>query len=134
MATMYPFIISEDPGYLGGQTVRLLEVPIDLQENKHALFAWYAKELKLPEYFGKNWDSLEECLLDLSWLSERRLVIFHRVLPLGLNLKDQQTYICILARVMQDWKVDEIHEVTVIFDPACEHSLCSLAKEAGCAE
>jgi hypothetical protein len=28
----------------------------------------YVGPLELPGYFGRNWDALDECLIDLSWL------------------------------------------------------------------
>jgi RNAse (barnase) inhibitor barstar len=34
-------------------------------ENRFALFAELASSLALPEYFGHNWDAVEECLGDL---------------------------------------------------------------------
>lgn len=33
--------------------------------NKSALMAAFATAATLPDWFGSNWDSLEECLLDL---------------------------------------------------------------------
>ena len=36
--------------------------------DKAALLRCMAAALRLPTYFGHNWDALEDCLSDLSWL------------------------------------------------------------------
>ena len=45
-------------------------VRIDLQgcEDKDAVLARIAQALDFPEWFGRNWDALADCLDDLSWL------------------------------------------------------------------
>jgi len=42
------------------------------------LFSAVAKELRFPEYFGKNWDALDECLRDMQWLPSKGYVLFVR--------------------------------------------------------
>jgi RNAse (barnase) inhibitor barstar len=50
---------------------------------KDDLFRALESGLKLPAYFGRNWDALEECLRDLSWLgAETRVVLLHEQTPL----------------------------------------------------
>ena len=45
---------------------QLLQVRISLAE-KSELMQNIAKALRFPEWFGHNWDALEDCLTDLSW-------------------------------------------------------------------
>ena len=51
---------------------------------KRDLFWAVAKGLKFPSFFGENWDALEECLRDLSWLGPpAKVVLLHEQLPLA---------------------------------------------------
>jgi len=52
-------------------------VEIDLAEvtDKAGLLSALATRLEFPEWFGNNWDALEDCLMDLSWLDASGHVI-----------------------------------------------------------
>jgi RNAse (barnase) inhibitor barstar len=40
---------------------------VDIHLEKQNLFEAFATALAFPEWFGRNWDALEDCLGDLSW-------------------------------------------------------------------
>ncbi len=40
-----------------------------------ALFTEFAKVLDFPDYFGHNWDALEECLADMEWMPAKGYVL-----------------------------------------------------------
>jgi RNAse (barnase) inhibitor barstar len=49
---------------------------------KASLLAACASILSFPDYFGDNWDALEECLTDLNWLDGRGVVlVFEQIAP-----------------------------------------------------
>ena len=47
-----------------GSNLSLVRVPF---ADKAALLKNMASALGFPEWFGQNWDALEDCLTDLSW-------------------------------------------------------------------
>ena len=55
----------------------LFVVRVDLAHlgSKTGFLGRAAKALKFPEWFGKNWDALNDCLTDLSWLHGNGWVI-----------------------------------------------------------
>lgn len=63
---------------------------------KSDLLRSLAKGLKFPKYFGWNWDALEECLRDLSWLGDREcIVLVHKHVPLSDD-EQRRVYLSIL--------------------------------------
>jgi hypothetical protein len=45
----------------------LAHVSLKEVKNKDKLLEVIARQLRFPEWFGGNWDALEDCLCDLSW-------------------------------------------------------------------
>ena len=55
----------------------LTVIRIDLERlaSKAGFIERAARALNFPDWFGKNWDALNDCLIDLSWLNGRGWVI-----------------------------------------------------------
>jgi RNAse (barnase) inhibitor barstar len=56
-----------------GTVARVLRGP--KMRTAAGLFDEFAAALQFPAYFGENWDALDECLTDLSWLPAQRYLI-----------------------------------------------------------
>lgn len=89
------------------------------------LFDVLFQVLKLPGYFGFNWNALSDCLRDLSWVPEREVVIVHRELP-HLNDDDIKLYLDVLCEAARDWKPSENHKLVIFFPISCRDRIVSL--------
>jgi len=69
------------------------------------LFAEFAQALKFPDYFGHNWDALEECLADLEWLPAKGYILLvtnaEGVLP--EDEEEYETFLEILRDAGEAW-------------------------------
>ena len=103
----------------------IAEIPPGLTSDQ-MLFDSYREHLQLPDYFGKNWDALDECLRDLYWIEQRRVVILHKDLP-PLDRKTLLMYLDVLSFCVLDWEPGEAHELVVVFPKASRDVICDLA-------
>lgn len=90
--------------------------------DRAALFDALAQTLQLPDYFGRNWDALDECLRDLSWLKPKTIVIAHADLPLTKK-SDRTVYLEILGRAVEDWNRDGAKKLSIYFPLAEERTV-----------
>ena len=58
-----------------GSDLQVARIPLQEVRDKQALLAAIARALDFPEWFGGNWDALEDCLTDLSWRTARGHVL-----------------------------------------------------------
>jgi len=67
----------------------------------------FARELKFPDYFGKNWDAFEECLQDLAWLQAGGLLLIYRDSGFFRNSRPDEWAIAsgIILDAVEHWKV-----------------------------
>lgn len=70
--------------------------------------------LWFPGYFGFNWNALEDCLRDFSWVSEEKIIIAHDALP-NISNDDLKIYLEILRDTVLDWYGYEKHTLKVVF-------------------
>lgn len=83
-----------------------LELPLEGVANKQQFFAVCTKQLKLPSYFGGNWDALADCVRDFNWLAGKGYVLclsgqekFAKAAP-----DDYQTALDVFAEAADFWK------------------------------
>lgn len=92
-----PFTFVDDPVTFRADGALMVRIPPKAR-GKEKLLSLLAAKLRFPRYFGQNWDALDECLGDLSWLPEtQRIVIVHEGLPFSTSGPHLATYLSVLA-------------------------------------
>lgn len=99
-----------------------LHVPTAIAD-KQDLLNSIAKAGRFPGYFGHNWDSLSECLLDFDWIPQRQIVILHKDLPLHASPIDCRVYLEILVESVGDWTGAARQSNDSMVSPASDHEL-----------
>jgi RNAse (barnase) inhibitor barstar len=102
----------------------IMQVPAGVTKKDELLEA-FRRGLSLPDYFGYNWDSLDECLRDLAWIKRRRVIIIHQDLP-QLDAKQLEAYLEVLADSARDWKPGEDHELIVAFPEELQEAITTI--------
>jgi RNAse (barnase) inhibitor barstar len=101
------------------------EVPSGIKSKDELLDALVIA-LRLPDYFGNNWDALEECMRDLSWLPPGDVVISHQDLPLSDDRPALATYLSILSNAVESWRAYGERSLIVVFPAASKSALSAL--------
>src|SRR6185437_1121817 len=92
-----------DPAAWNDASARVVRLHRSVR-SKRALLAEYAQQLSLPNYFGWNWDALEECLRDLHWLPDvKRVALVHEGIPLRHGSLGRRTYVQLLNGAASAW-------------------------------
>jgi hypothetical protein len=93
--------------------------------NRKSLFAVLQQELRLPPYFGANWDALEECFRDLHWIPQPTVCLLHQELP-ALPAGGLRTYLAILRDAVAHWRGAAAHKLIVVFPPGARAQIESI--------
>jgi hypothetical protein len=77
-----------------------------------------------PGYFGRNWDALRDCFLDLSWIPQTQVVIVHGDLPLCTDNLRCKIYLETLHDALVAWSLPpRVNTVPIADDwPFVQHS------------
>jgi RNAse (barnase) inhibitor barstar len=94
-------------------------------ELSNDVFGVLAKSLDFPDWFGRNWDALEDCLSDLSWRQARGYVLLFRDFE-ALDQDQLGILIDVLASSAEFWAGRGKPFFAVFIDPARKLSLPEL--------
>ncbi|MEI7087542.1 barstar family protein [Pectobacterium versatile] len=70
--------------------------------------------LWFPGYFGFNWNALNDCLCDFSWVVNKKIILIHEEIPELLD-EEKVIYLDILNQAILSWKEDNSHDFEVYF-------------------
>ena len=75
---------------------------------KEQLLNHVATALRFPDYFGGNWDALEECLADMEWVDAPGYVIYYDHIDglLAAHPDQFETFVEICRDAVTSWKED----------------------------
>jgi hypothetical protein len=93
---------------------------IDLRQ---PVFDAFAKALALPDWFGRNWDALEDCLSDLSWREAGGHVLLLEGDPDAMLLD-------VLASAAEFWAGQRKPFFAVLVDPQKRQKVPDLFRQA----
>jgi RNAse (barnase) inhibitor barstar len=82
--------------------------------------------LSFPDYFGRNWDALSDCICDLSWFKPKQVVLIHRDIPLMDDNGSFRIYLEILQDAVQFWTARREHELLVVFPEASKKTVLDI--------
>ena len=90
---------------------------------KSQLLSCFSHALKFPYYFGENLDALYDCLVDLSWIKEKKIYIIHYDIPLNTLEIEAVKYIKLLSDVTIFWKNNAELELNILFPENCKNKI-----------
>jgi hypothetical protein len=85
-----------------GSPLHVVRIGLAGATDKDQLIARVAEALKFPAWFGGNWDALEDCLCDLSWVTAGGYVLLFEGAG-SVPMVERGTLVDILASAAAYW-------------------------------
>lgn len=102
MTTALPFQFVPDPATWAPPSGLVVRVSSRIRD-KRALMGTFRQRFALPDWFGENWDALDECLHDLSWLDAKQVILMHDGVPFtAQSTKLRRIYLELLTGLAED--------------------------------
>lgn len=122
------FTFVDDPAAFRDAEAWVVRIPAKAR-GKEKVLTILSERLRFPKYFGHNWDALEECLADLSWLGDvNRVAIVHEGLPFSPAGDQLATYLAVLRSAVQVRNAAAAGaKLTVVFSEKQRATIVSLA-------
>jgi hypothetical protein len=115
-------VVKEDELVGAARAARIATARVSLAEvgTKEELLRRFASALGFPDWFGANWDALEDCLTDLSWLpAGGRLLLIGEIAGLeALAPEDRDILVDVLRSSARFWAEEAAPFFVVFVDPA----------------
>jgi RNAse (barnase) inhibitor barstar len=115
--------------HLSGHAVALANIAKNIT-SKGALLTTLATQLSFPDYFGGNWDALEECIGDLSWLPIGPVIVKHVDVPLIGDVRSAKAYVAILSAAARKMSKSDDHPLSIVFPTECRDQVSWLLRSA----
>jgi RNAse (barnase) inhibitor barstar len=93
------FFFVDSPRSFRDDQALVVRIPRHIASKKK-LFAVLADKLHFPRYFGRNWDAVDECLGDLSWMPNRPIFLVHEELPFRPGGENRRIYLNVLQNIV----------------------------------
>lgn len=109
---------------------RVFDVDLRGTDTKQALLARLKAGLSLPDYFGANWDALEECLRDLQIEGSQGVLLVLRSADalLSVPASDRHTLTSILSETARFWEGGGVRFCSVLVgSPVLAETIASAA-------
>ncbi len=94
----------------------ILQIP-DGIETEDQLYELYSTSGRFPDYFGWNWNALEECVIDWEWIESKRIFLVHDGIPFKTDMAKRDIYLSIVVGRSLELQSDASKKMIIIFSP-----------------